>query len=46
MAVNLFPGLVHITRHTMGAGYARCHYLNHKGDAEGKASGRSKLVTR
>ncbi|KAL5156131.1 Histone-lysine N-methyltransferase SUVR4 [Glycine soja] len=27
-AVNSFPGLVHTTRHTMGAGYARSRYLN------------------
>ncbi|XLT09121.1 hypothetical protein HN51_054914, partial [Arachis hypogaea] len=46
-AVNSFPGLVHTTRHTMGAGHARSRYLNRKeGDAEGRASDWSEVVTR
>ncbi|KAG9438514.1 hypothetical protein H6P81_021547 [Aristolochia fimbriata] len=27
---ELFPGLVHTARHTMGAGHARSRYLNRK----------------
>lgn len=46
-AVNTFPGLVHTARHTMGAGHARSRYLNRKeGDAEGRASDWSEVVTR
>ena len=46
-AVNSFPGLVHTARHTMGAGHARSRYLNRKeGDAEGRASDWSEVVTR
>lgn len=30
MAVNLFPNLVHIAHHTMGASHARSCYLNRK----------------
>ncbi|PNX81460.1 hypothetical protein L195_g037479 [Trifolium pratense] len=38
---------IHTTRHTMGAGHARSRYLNCKeGDAEGRASDRSEVVTR
>ena len=45
--VNTFPGLVHTARHTMGAGHARSRYLNRKeGDAEGRASDWSEVVTR
>ncbi|KAF3449760.1 hypothetical protein FNV43_RR05838 [Rhamnella rubrinervis] len=41
------PGLVHTARHTMGAGHARSRYLNRKeGDAEGRASDWSEVVTR
>ena len=47
VAVNTFPGLVHTARHTMGAGHARSRYLNRKeGDAEGRASDWSEVVTR
>ncbi|GJY53202.1 hypothetical protein Tco_0444866 [Tanacetum coccineum] len=47
MAVNPFSGLVHTARHTMGAGHARSRYLNCKeGDAEGRASDWSEVVTR
>ncbi|GJS67759.1 peroxisome biogenesis protein 16-like protein isoform X1 [Tanacetum coccineum] len=47
MAVNPFSGLVHTARHTMGAGHARSRYLNRKeGDAEGRASDWSEVVTR
>ncbi|KAL3019449.1 hypothetical protein AAZX31_05G084100 [Glycine max] len=28
--MNLFPGLVHTVRHTIGVGHARSHYLKHK----------------
>ena len=46
-AVNTFPGLVHTARHTMGAGHARSRYPNRKeGDAEGRASDWSEVVTR
>ncbi|OWM64777.1 hypothetical protein CDL15_Pgr028494 [Punica granatum] len=46
-AVNLFPGLVHTARHTMGASHAQSRYLNPKeGDAEGRASDWSEVVTR
>ena len=46
-AVNPFPGLVHTARHTMGAGHARSRYPNRKeGDAEGRASDWSEVVTR
>ncbi|XLS47810.1 hypothetical protein HN51_022168, partial [Arachis hypogaea] len=45
--VNSFPGLVHTARHIMGAGHARSRYLNRKeGDAEGRASDWSEVVTR
>ncbi|KAJ6970138.1 hypothetical protein NC653_034650 [Populus alba x Populus x berolinensis] len=45
--VNLFPGLVHTARHTMGVGHARSRYLNRRGgDAEGRASDWSEVVTR
>ncbi|PHT54977.1 hypothetical protein CQW23_03463 [Capsicum baccatum] len=45
--VNSFPGLVHTARHTMGDGNARSRYLNRKeGDAEGRASDWSEVVTR
>ncbi|QCE13759.1 hypothetical protein DEO72_LG11g757 [Vigna unguiculata] len=45
--VNSFPGLVHTTRHTMGAGHAQSRYLNCKeGDAEGRAGDWSEVVTR
>ena len=41
------PGPVHTARHTMGAGHARSRYLNRKeGDAEGRASDWSEVVTR
>ncbi|GJR27991.1 hypothetical protein Tco_1104223 [Tanacetum coccineum] len=46
-AVNLFPGLVHTARHTMGSVHARSRYLNRKeGDAEGRTSDWSEVVTR
>ncbi|KAK8612168.1 hypothetical protein V6N13_092287 [Hibiscus sabdariffa] len=46
-AVNSFPSLVHTARHTTGAGHARSRYLNRKeGDAEGRASDWSEVVTR
>ncbi len=28
-AVNMFPGLVHTARHTMGVDYTRRHWANH-----------------
>ena len=46
-SVNSFSGPVHTARHTMGAGHARSRYLNRKeGDAEGRASDWSEVVTR
>jgi hypothetical protein len=27
-AVNMFPGLVHTARHTMGVDYTRCRWAN------------------
>uniref|UniRef100_K4D8D0 Uncharacterized protein n=1 Tax=Solanum lycopersicum TaxID=4081 RepID=K4D8D0_SOLLC len=39
--------ILHTDRHTMGVGHARSRYLNNKeGDAKGKASGWSEVVTR
>ncbi|KAK8584185.1 hypothetical protein V6N12_068432 [Hibiscus sabdariffa] len=47
MVVNSFPGLVHTARHTTRASHARSRYLNRKeGDAEGRASDWSEVVTR
>ena len=47
MVVNSFPSLVHTTCHTIGAGHAQSRYFNHnEGDAKGKASDWSKVVTR
>ena len=41
------PGPCTPARHTMGAGHARSRYLNRKeGDAEGRASDWSEVVTR
>uniref|UniRef100_A0A3Q7JA75 Uncharacterized protein n=1 Tax=Solanum lycopersicum TaxID=4081 RepID=A0A3Q7JA75_SOLLC len=46
-AVNLFSGLVHTARHTMGAGHTRSRYLNRKErNVEAKASDWSEVVTR
>lgn len=47
MAVNSFPGLVHIAYHTMGANHAEYHYLNHKEEnAKGVVSDWYEIVTR
>ena len=46
-AVNTFPSLIPIARHTVGAGHARSRYLNRKEeDAEGRASDWSEVITR
>ena len=46
-AVNMFPGLVHTARHTMGAGNTRSQSSNRKEDAaEGKTGDWGEVVTR
>ena len=46
-AVNMFPGLVHTARHTMGVGSTRRRFLNRKerGD-HGRVSDWGEVVTR
>ena len=46
-AVNMFPGLVHTARHTMGVAWTRSRCANRKGaGAQGLCSDWGEVVTR